>query len=97
MKISPRQILVILSLSSAVSFITYFSFELESAELQGLFPSQFIDDVISKLRQRPVPLPSHQRNESVLLVHVGKAGGSAVRSLLLRAAGICQKKPQMLV
>jgi hypothetical protein len=44
--------------------------------------------------QVPKFLQADQRNESVLFVHVGKAGGSSVRSLVNKSRQICRHSPR---
>ena len=38
------------------------------------------------------PLPQELRNEPLLLVHVGKAGGSSLRRMIEKVGRFCQKK-----
>lgn len=47
--------------------------------------------VLPSVQKQAAPLPPDLRNQSVLFVHVGKAGGSALRQLLLKSNRACTK------
>ena len=86
--------------------IVIVSMEKENVYLQHLLPHQltFGDTSLNSTTavmpptriKEPKPLDQTQLQQPALLVHVGKAGGSSIRSLLTRLDYKCRKQQQSL-